>query len=338
MAGGPGGAPGGGGGAPGGGGGAPGGGGGGKPSGGGGSKFSNIGGALKGGAAALAGLPVGAAADYASENGFEKTGAGLNALSKGLEWGGTGAAAGAMLGPLGAIVGGAVGGLAGAGYAAYQSFKGGGELDQAAAGKLDMDAILEFGGDSGSRENFEDLDDGFKSRVLLAAQAYNQATGKKIKINSAFRDPEKQKELYDKWIASGKQGKPVAPPGQSLHNRGAAVDIQNYNDPEAVKAFGSQGLSQKVPNDPVHFQARTGGIFKGPSTGYNVELHGDEAVIPMNDGVSKQAMNNSMFNQDDNAMQMVADVLSTIADQNNEIINLLSDANSFHKKTATALA
>jgi hypothetical protein len=349
MAGGPGGAPGGGGGAPGGGGGAPGGsggkgGGGGSGGGGGGkgggigSKFSKIGGMLKGGVTALAGLPVGMAADFATEHGFEKTGAGLSAASQALEWGGTGAAAGAFLGPMGAMIGGAIGGIAGAGYSLYNNFKAGGTLDQSAAGKLDMDSILEFGSDSGSRENFEELDDGFKARVLLAAQAYNQATGKKIKINSAFRGPEKQKELYEKWIAGNKQGKPVAPPGQSLHNRGAAVDIQNYNDQEAIKAFNAQGLSQKVKDDPVHFQARTGGIFKGPSTGYNVELHGDEAVIPMNDGVSKQAMNNSMFNQDDNAMKMVADVLSTIADQNNEIINLLSDANSFHKKTATALA
>jgi hypothetical protein len=174
--------------------------------------------------------------------------------------------------------------------------------------------------------------------VLLAAQAYNQATGKKIKINSAFRDPEKQKELYDKWIASGKQGKPVAPPGQSLHNQGAAVDIQNYNDQEAIKAFNDQGLSQKVKNDPVHFQARTGGIFKGPSTGYNVELHGDEAVIPMNDGVSKQAMNNSMFNQDSTTIKMVADALDNMNAKFDEIIDLLDDANGHHKKLVQAAA
>jgi len=34
--------------------------------------------------------------------------------------------------------------------------------------------------------------------------------------------------------------------------------------------------------DPVHFQqARNGGLFNGPNSGYQVELHGREAVVPL---------------------------------------------------------
>ena len=88
----------------------------------------------------------------------------------------------------------------------------------------------------------------------------------------------------------------------------------------------------------VHFQARTGGIFRGPSTGYQVELHGDEAVIPMNDGVSKQAMNNSVFNQDSTTIKMVADALDNMNAKFDEIIDLLDDANGHHKKLVQAAA
>jgi hypothetical protein len=35
----------------------------------------------------------------------------------------------------------------------------------------------------------------------------------------------------------------------------------------------------------VHFQARDGGVFSGPDTGYdNITLHGTEAVIPLKNG------------------------------------------------------
>jgi hypothetical protein len=64
------------------------------------------------------------------------------------------------------------------------------------------------------------------------------------------------------------------------------VDIQNYTDPKAVAALNSAGLRQTVPKDPVHFQlqAADGGVFSGPDSGYPAALHGEEAVIPLNNG------------------------------------------------------
>ncbi len=70
--------------------------------------------------------------------------------------------------------------------------------------------------------------------------------------------------------------------------------------------------------------ARTGGIFRGPSTGYNVELHGDEAVVPMNDGVSKQALNTSVFSQDTTMIDRMVDLFRITHEQNYQIIDLLS--------------
>lgn len=143
---------------------------------------------------------------------------------------------------------------------------------------------LIYGSQSGSKSNFDALAVGFKERILAAAQAFNAATGNKIKINSAKRDSEDQQRLWDESVKAGRpgispSGMPIGKPGRSKHERGLAVDIQNYQDKNAVAAMNKQGLFQTVPNDPVHFEmANTGAMFSGPSEGYFVQLHGKEFV------------------------------------------------------------
>jgi hypothetical protein len=153
-----------------------------------------------------------------------------------------------------------------------------------------LEDVFKFTARSGSQQAFEGLDNNFKKAVIAAAEQYKTATGKPIQINSAKRDPADQERLYEETIklgtpGIGPTGMKVAKPGRSLHERGHAVDIQQYKDPAAIAAFNAQGLFQKVPNDPVHFQAREGGVFSGPETGYdNITLHGTEAVIPLKNG------------------------------------------------------
>ncbi len=151
--------------------------------------------------------------------------------------------------------------------------------------------VLKFSGESGKRENFDALNENMKSSLLAAAQQYNEQTGQKLQINSALRFPEDQQRLYDETVEAkrpgiGPNGMPVAKPGRSSHESGNAVDIQNYTDPKALAALGANGLRQTVPKDPVHFQieAADGGAFSGPDSGYPATLHGEEAVIPLNNG------------------------------------------------------
>jgi hypothetical protein len=148
--------------------------------------------------------------------------------------------------------------------------------------------LLQFGGASGSASAFAGLDDRLEKAVLNAASEYNSLTGKKLKINSAKRDPNDQVRLYQETVDAGRPGvgptgMPVGRPGTSSHEKGLAVDIQNYNDPDALSALNRQGLRQVIPKDPVHFtlSAETGMIADGPETGYQATLHGKEAVIPM---------------------------------------------------------
>ena len=146
------------------------------------------------------------------------------------------------------------------------------------------DSVLKFGSQSGSKGNFDALAGGFKDRVIAAAQSFNSITGGKIAINSAKRDPEDQQRLWDESVKAGRPGRtatgmPIGKPGTSKHERGLAVDIQNYKDPAAVAEMNKQGLFQTVPRDPVHFTAaKTGGMFSGPTEGYFVQLHGKEFV------------------------------------------------------------
>ena len=147
------------------------------------------------------------------------------------------------------------------------------------------DGVLKFTSNTGSKGNFDALNAGLKTRVIAAAQEFNSMTGGKIVINSAKREPEDQQRLWDETVKAGRPGigptgKTVGKPGTSKHERGLAVDIQNYEDPAAVAAMNKQGLFQTVmPRDPVHFTAaKTGGMFSGPTEGYFVQLHGKEFV------------------------------------------------------------
>ena len=213
-----------------------------------------------------------------------------------------------------------------------------------------LGSILKFGTGSGTQQNFEGLTPGMKDAVIAAATEYNSATGGKFQINSAKRDPEDQKRLWDESVAAGRPGKgptgmDIAKPGRSLHERGEAVDIQNYKDPAAVAAMNNQGLSQKVPKDPVHFQARSGGVFTGSNSGYPVTLHGREAVVPMPDPSSKLKVEknelSSVTNNNSNSVSestsnnmtnMFSDVMEMMAAKLDAVIDKLANSNDTQEK------
>lgn len=104
---------------------------------------------------------------------------------------------------------------------------------------------------------------------------------------------------------------------KSIHAHGAAIDINPDTNPmgstlitdmpEDISAI-AQGLglgwggNWRSSKDAMHFsaatseggsllKARDGGIFDGPKSGYDVELHGREAIVPLNN-VSKEPLSN----------------------------------------------
>lgn len=192
-----------------------------------------------------------------------------------------------------AVPGGGGGGGAGAGGARGA---GGGAAAPAAAGGGVVGAIkrffgfsggptesewadyIDFTGNTGSLEHFRKLEPAVQEAFANMARDYNNLTGKKLQVNSAFRSPEEQ-------AAINPGTNPKAAPGMSLHNVGRAVDIQS----DQVSYLKGQGLLdhygfKTLANDPPHIFMRDGGVATGPKSGYAATLHGTEAVVPLPDG------------------------------------------------------
>ena len=90
-----------------------------------------------------------------------------------------------------------------------------------------------------------------------------------VPVISAFRPYEKQKQLYDAWVAGGKQGNPVAPPGMSMHQSGLALDVDMQKaDEKALQWLRNNGYQQTLgAKDPNHWERRSAdvSVFK-PTT------------------------------------------------------------------------
>lgn len=90
------------------------------------------------------------------------------------------------------------------------------------------------GGAAARSNSFTGLDQEYASRVARMLQAADAELGDgALKITSAFRSVEKQRELFEaavkKYGSVAEARKWVAPPGKSRHNSGTAVDFAGKN-------------------------------------------------------------------------------------------------------------
>lgn len=226
-------------------------------------------------------LAIDKAAEFTGTESGGGSGGGLEkaAAAGGAYLGGkTGMAIGTMIAPgVGTAAGGAIGAVLG-GLAGY--FGMGGSFGFGGPDAVKPEDYIDFTGGTGSREHFAKLDPKVGEAFLNMARDYNQLTGKKLQINSAFRSPEEQAA-----VNSGTN--PRAAPGMSLHQQGRALDIQS----EQVRELMSNNLLGKygfknLEGDPPHIYMRKGGIADGPDSGYPATLHGTEAVVPLPNGRS----------------------------------------------------
>jgi hypothetical protein len=162
-----------------------------------------------------------------------------------------------------------------------------------------------------------------------------------------MRSEQEQQTLYDKWVAGGKKGNPVALPGRSKHNFGRALDL-NSNQ---VADLASSGLLAKygfntIPNDPPHIEmARFGGVFNGPQSGYPIMAHGSEIVIPKNNfeamtsGVKKESLSTAMSNIDatssnpsNSSSAILQELVGLMEDKFDAMISKLTESNDISDK------
>ena len=107
------------------------------------------------------------------------------------------------------------------------------------------EGVVEWKGAGGQRlKMHQDLTDPF----MLADQEAFEKTGKHIGVGSSYRSTEEQKVQYDKYAP---QGKRVAKPGSSLHEKGRALDIKDWKEMEPF--MKAHGFVNPFPDDPNHF-------------------------------------------------------------------------------------
>lgn len=137
---------------------------------------------------------------------------------------------------------------------------------------------------------------------------------------------------------------------KSYHAYGAAIDINPTTNPmgadlitdmpkeigEVAKSLGlGWGGNWSSKKDAMHFsaaaseggsllQAKNGGIFSGPVKGYNVTLHGDEMVTPVNKGVTKQPLSSQSTNIPD---QTLTSYLMAMVEKLENLVELQSQMN-----------
>lgn len=99
------------------------------------------------------------------------------------------------------------------------------------------------------------LHQGAKDDLFAAAQ------GRVVNLNSAFRTVVQQYLLY-RWYRLGRCGIPIAAtPGDSNHESGRAIDVDNYD--ALISALAAHGWAHDVPGDPVHFDHTSSPDIRG---------------------------------------------------------------------------
>lgn len=122
----------------------------------------------------------------------------------------------------------------------------------------DLYKILAAGHD---RSHIDGLDAAFRNSLSALIAGAPPEIAAQIGIQSGFRSPERQAELYQQAIA--KYGSPeaarkwVAPPGRSNHNHGGAADLSYGND--VAKKWvhdnaGAYGLGFRMGHEPWHIE------------------------------------------------------------------------------------
>jgi len=259
-----------------------------------------------GGGAAVGGGTTGGGglARKALDYGGTAIGGTVGALAVGGATAGLGAVGGAVVGAhLGHQVGSAIANILGLGQPDQDTSGPESQNTRSVPSTGDVSSYLTFGGQSGSRASFDQLDENVRNRVMQAAQQYFQETGRRLTVTSAVRSLEDQQRLYDETVRRGTpgigpSGMPVARPGTSVHESGRAIDIEEgKTDPRAVAALNQAGLRQTVAGDPVHFM-ELGGIIKARPGGTSVvagEAGQDEAFVPLTRGKIPVDIKDSAF-------------------------------------------
>jgi len=243
----------------------------------------------------------------------------------------TGAAIGSIIPGVGTAVGAGIGAVGGYAYnKLYSDNKGGGKTRSAASdfGAFDIGSSHDWDNNTISARNSSSMmSQGLSREMKLRLNAAAEVYGGPITLTSGYRSYEDQKKLYDESISAGRPGRgptglPIAKPGSSAHERGTAVDIKQYKDPALVSALKSQGITQAVSGDPVHFE------LSGPQT---PAASGSSAASGTSlQSASSRSMGTSA--SDDTMLQVMVDLRNSLNSKMQEMVDKVSESNNILEK------
>ena len=208
--------------------------------------------------------------------------------------------------------------LSGAAKSAANSLPGAGNKPNQGGGTSggwlrDLLGLPPAGGAKSTVAGMEGVNADLATAVQKATAEYQAVTGKSATITSGVRDYQKQKDLYDAWIAGGKKGNPVAPPGTSKHETGMAVDINsdaaNYMDQAGI--LKKYGLVRPVAGDAPHVE------LAGARSGYNQTVTAKPTVDnadPNSEDQYKRLTSNTYENDD--KMDILKELLESLLSVN----------------------
>jgi LAS superfamily LD-carboxypeptidase LdcB len=164
-------------------------------------------------------------------------------------------------------------------------------------------ASREAGGAGYAGVNASKLNSSFAERLQKAIAAAEAATGSQVRITEGYRDSAIQAQYYANYIGKPvewqgqtytpkKRGGIAAPPGQSKHQRGLAVDIADGPARRWLAQHASEfGLSwggNWSKSDPPHFEMQGGGSDEPAET--NTRTAGGRAGARTADGGGDASM------------------------------------------------
>ncbi len=113
--------------------------------------------------------------------------------------------------------------------------------------------------------------------ALRAAAGAAAGDGVAIVVNSGWRSPEKQAELFREAVAKygseAEAARWVAPPERSEHVKGQAVDVAKEGAAWLSEHGAAYGLCRVYRNEPWHFELRPGAAGGGCPAMYADAAH-----------------------------------------------------------------
>jgi hypothetical protein len=178
---------------------------------------------------------------------------------------------------------------------------------------------------------------GVDPRLIEIAKQVQGIPG--FKYFSAFNDGFHNEKAPTSGHTAGKafdfvlDRKPTPDEGKQLSamlmDMGITYVQDEYNNPSSKSTAGHIHAELKG--------ARTGGVFSGPSSGYPVMLHGREAVVPQANfkDIKKETLSSgtsSPAQGPDEVVGLLADMVETMSDKLDQVINKLGDSNDIQGK------